>query len=551
MRHIGQMPGLLLLLLATAPPRLAAQGRTMGLIYHDSTKSYQGYTLFAPMEYYLTYLIDNQGRLVHSWDVQMKPSLSAYLLDSGDLLHTAAPGGSGMNIRDWDDSLLWSFIYRGDSFYRHHDVAMLPNGNILSVARRIKSVAEVRAAGRDTAKIYPAGLWTDYLFEVNPTTRQVVWEWHAWDHMVQDFDSTKRNYGVVRDHPELIDLNYGVGGGMERYDFMHLNSVEYNPELDQIITSSRIYCEAWVIDHSTTLEQSRGHTGGRYGRGGDLLYRWGNPQVYRRASPQSHRFYYQHDPHWIADSLPGAGHMLVFNNGYSGRRWSSVEEWAPPVDSPGFYHLGPDSAYGPAEPVWWYRDTVNFYDWYISGCQRLPNGNTLICEGPSGTFFEVTTDSEVVWKYISPVDSNGPMHQGESVPAGANTVFRCYRYGLGYSAFVGRNMTPGDPIEFPPTGTAELGPAGVPAGARLAVSPNPFRTSTAISLQLAANGPAQVLVFDATGRLVRVLSAPRSLLPNPHSLSWDGRDQTGAVVPAGVYFAQAGDGTRQHLVKTR
>jgi hypothetical protein len=211
MKSTIQRLGLLILLLAAAPPRLAAQGRTMGLMYHDSIKSYQGYTLFAPMEYYVTYLIDNEGRLVHSWDAQMKPSLSVYLLDSGDLLHTAAPGSPGMAIRDWDDSLLWSFPYRGDSFYRHHDVAMLPNGNILSVARRIKSVADVRAAGRDTAKIYQRGLWADYIFEVNPSTRQVVWEWHPWDHMVQDFDSTKQNYGVVRDHPELIDLNYGVG----------------------------------------------------------------------------------------------------------------------------------------------------------------------------------------------------------------------------------------------------------------------------------------------------------------------------------------------------
>jgi len=541
---------LALLLLAAVPAQLTAQP-TVGLMYHDSTKSYQGYTLFAPMEYYVTYLIDNEGRLVHSWDAQAKPSLSVYLLENGDLLHTAGPSGSGMKILDWDGNEVWSFPYRGDSFYRHHDVAMLPDGNILSVARRVKSVAEVRACGRDTAKIYPRGLWDDYVFEVNPTTRQIVWEWHTWDHMIQDFDSTKRNYGVVRDHPELIDINYGVGWGGERYDFIHMNSVAYNPELDQVVVSSRIYCEAWVIDHSTTTEQARGHTGGRYGHGGDLLYRYGNPEVYRRATTESHRFYFQHDAQWIADSLPGAGHMLVFNNGYYNWRRSAVEEWAPPMDSLGFYHIAPDSAYGPPQPLWHYRDTVNFYSWYISGCQRMPNGNTLICDGAGGTFFEVTPDSEVVWKYISPVDSHGPMHQGDTVRNEMNTVFRCYRYGPDYPAFEGRNMTPGNPIELPPTGTAEPRPSRTPTGVRLTVSPNPFRASTVLHL---TTGPLDHLttslrIFDAAGRLVRVFHpSPPVPCPSP-PICWDGRDEAGALVPPGVYFVQAA-GARQQLVKT-
>jgi hypothetical protein len=86
---------------------------------------------------------------------------------------------------------------------------------------------------------------------------------------------------------------------------------------------------------------------------------------------------------------------------------------------------------------------------------------------------------------------------------------------------------------------------------RLAVSPNPFRAKTAISLQLTANSPANLSVYDATGRRIRVLSELRSPIPNPYSLSWDGLDQSGAAVPPGVYFVQAGTGVRQQIVKLR
>ena len=51
----------------------------------------------------------------------------------------------------------------------------------------------------------------DSLVEIKPTgktTGEVVWEWHLWDHLVQDHDSTKANFGVVADHPELVDANF-------------------------------------------------------------------------------------------------------------------------------------------------------------------------------------------------------------------------------------------------------------------------------------------------------------------------------------------------------
>ena len=531
------------LLLVAAPLPLAAQ-RTMGLMYHDSTRSYQGYTLFAPMAYTMVYLIDNQGRLVHSWDASRIPDLSVYLLEDGSLLHTTGPDSAGLHIRDWDDNVTWSFDCQGDSFHSNHDAEVLPNGNILLLVSEVKSAATARAAGRDTAELREI-LSSNYIIEVDTSNNEIVWEWHAWDHLIQDFDSTKQNHGVVGEHPELIDINYGkpVILDPDPSNFIHANSVDYNAELDQVITSSLLYSEVWVIDHSTTTEQARGHTGGRYGRGGDLLYRWGNPAAYRRGDSLSHWMFWQHDAQWISDSLSGAGQLLAFSNGGVERQWSQILQWVPPTDSPGFYHLGPDSAYGPREPTWSYRDTVDFYSFYISGCQRLPNGNTLICEGAWGTLFEVTPDSEVVWMYISPVSHKGPLHQGEPMRLNQNPVFRCYRYSPDYPAFEGRNLTPGDPIELPPVGVAEPGPAGVPAGIRLCAAPSTVRRRAKVALSLPGPTDVELAVYDSRGG--RVAALVRGFLPaGEHRLDWDA-----SAAAAGVYFCRLHAGESTSSVK--
>jgi hypothetical protein len=94
------------------------------------------------------------------------------------------------------------------------------------------------------------------------------------------------------------------------------------------------------------------------------------------------------------------------------------------------------------------------YSENISGAQRLPNGNTIICSGGTGQFLEVTPSGEIVWKYVCPVDATGPLKQGASPPADPthagetmNSVFRVYKYALSYPAFAGKTLTPGDFIE--------------------------------------------------------------------------------------------------------
>jgi hypothetical protein len=460
---VGRLYGALVLLMLAVHPAAAVQ--TVGLLLNDSA-SFNGYTLFAPMHYKTTYLIDNNGELCHSWQSNWEPGRSVALLENGHLLHTCfqAPamnpyfpgGGEGGRVEeyDWEGNMVWAYNYSDSMHLQHHEVKQIPSGNVIMIAYDRMLYATAIANGRRPDRLPDSALWPDHIVEVQKTgesTGTIVWEWHVWDHLIQDYDSTKLNYGNVAQHPELIDLNFGDN----RACWNHTNSINYNANLDQIIISVRGNSEVWAIDHSTTTEEARGHAGGRGGKGGDLLYRWGNPQAYRAGSPSDQKLFQQHDGGWIPAGSPGAGHMLIFNNGI-GRGYSSIEEIVPPVDSLGHYYLPPGGHYGPEAPVWSYAATppTSFYSSEISGAQRQPNGNTLICAGIFGDFFEVTTDSQIVWHYINPVTDSGPMWQGDTVRDDIgrpgqkmNAVFKIARYAPDYPGLVGRDLTPRGPIE--------------------------------------------------------------------------------------------------------
>ena len=393
---------------------------------------FNGYTLYAPNRSTTTYLIDICGNTAHTWRSSYQPGHSVYLLKNGNLLHTGnvgnrdfAQGGAGGIIEefDWDGNQLWEYRYSSTEMLQHHDVERLPNGNVLLVAWESKTYNEAVEAGRNPNNLQ-GEMWPDHVVEVKPAYPSggtIVWEWHVWDHLVQDFNASKDNHGVVEDHPELIDVNAGGGGGGPGggIDWLHLNAIDYNAELDQILLSSHNTSEILVIDHDTTTAEAAGHTGGRQGKGGDILYRWGNPQTYDRGTVGDQQLSGQHDTRWIDPGLPGAGNIMVFNNGTNVRR-SAVLEIAPPVDGSGNYDLAPSSAFDPEEPLWSYSAT-GFFAQNISGAHRLPNGNTLICDGPAGEFIEVTADKRVVWRLD-----------------GSDDVFRATRYAPSYPGLAGR-----------------------------------------------------------------------------------------------------------------
>jgi hypothetical protein len=552
---------------------LSADSTTIGLLQNDTNASL-GYNLFESNRARFVYLVDNKGRYIHSWYSSYPPGQSNYLLEDGSLLHSArvgndhfTQGGNGGRVEryDWNGNRVWAYDYSNDLHCQHHDIEPLPNGNVLLVAWELKTRAEAIAAGRDTSKLTANELWPDHVIEVNPANDSIVWQWHVWDHLVQDFDSTKANYGVVANHSELVDVNYTRAGNYSA-DWIHTNAVDYNPQFDQLVVSAHDLGEIWIIDHSTTSAQAAGHTGGNYGHGGDLLYRWGNPEAYRAGTQSDRKFFGQHDARWIEPGLPGAGHMTVFNNGPGrpGGNYSTVDEFIPACDSTGAYSRpAPGSPFGPTAQNWIYKATppASFFSAAISGAHRLPNGNTIICEGNSGYFFEVTHDSQIVWRYLNPQTDSLRLYQGDTIPSGIsdkqNATFRVTRYAPDYPGLAGKDLTPGYPLEryrTPALGLAEATRQPGLARVALNVRPNPAHAGTAVSLQLTAHSPTQISVYDATGRRVRTLATRNSPLAIRQSLVWDCRDASGRLCPPGVYVCRvssAGGTATQKLVLAR
>jgi hypothetical protein len=343
----------------------------------------------------------------------------------------------------------------------HHDFKVLPNGNLIMIVCEYKSLADVIAAGFNPA-LLSASITTnggfmlpDAVYEVQPTPPyggNIVWDWHVWDHLIQDFDSSKNNYGIVSNHVELVNVN---GTGIQIMQFWnHMNAIDYNPQFDQIMLSVRGNSEIWIIDHSTTTAQAAGHIGGTYSKGGDLLYRWGYPQQYKLGTAANEMLWQQHCCTWIPTNCANAGHILIFNNGV-GRGYTSVDEIVPPVDAYGNYSRSAGAAFGPTNLYWTYTNNpaTNFYCSDIGGAEREPNGNTLITHGTHGTFFEVTTNGQSVWEYVNPGTST-PLAQGSAIPpdphmAGQylNEVFKVHRYVTNFAGFANKDLTPRGTVE--------------------------------------------------------------------------------------------------------
>ena len=369
----------------------------------------EGYILLSIVQSKDTILIDNTGRVVNIWESDYYPSNSAYLLENGNLLRTAAVtapensfGFDGqwgfVNGRfeeyTWDGELVNAVEYYSDDYIGHHDFELLPNGNILLAAFERFTEEEALAAGRDPALMPEEGeLWGEKVVEIDRDTGEVVWEWRLWDHLVQDYNPDAENYGVVADNPGKIDMNFHDATQPIDVNYWHINTVDYDPERELIMLSPRTYSEIWIIDHSISTEEARGEAG-------DLLFRWGNPAAYQSGTDADRYLYFPHDPQWILDGYPGAGNILIYDNGGDERPYSVIFEFIPEKDANGDFVMTPGEP-TQAEIVWEYiaDPPEAFFSLLISGAQRQINGNTLITEGLNGRVFEVNPAGEIVWEY--------------------------------------------------------------------------------------------------------------------------------------------------------
>jgi len=379
---------------------------------------FEGYTLFTPLEISVenstTYLINNDQEIINTWTHEFGPASMPYLRPDSSIIYpyrvanpTMVAGGVGGGIQkqSWDGEILWEYTFSDETYQHHHDVEPLPSGNILIIVWEKKTAQEAYDLGRESITNPLNQVWSNAILELNPETGEIEWEWHIWDHLVQDVYPDLDNYGVISDHPELFDINCGdIGidsGGPQgaNADWMHVNSINYNPHLDQIAISSRSQNEIYIIDHSTTTEEAASHSGGNSGKGGDILYRWGNPQNYDRGTSDDKILGWQHGINWIDPEFPGGGNIMIFNNNhYPGSDSSStVIEIKPPMDENGNYIIIDELPYGPIELDWIYNG--DFETPVQGGAFRLPNGNTIVCQTHTSKLIEVTLEGEIVWEF--------------------------------------------------------------------------------------------------------------------------------------------------------
>ena len=182
-----------------------------------------GYTIVEPLRSKDTHLVDLDGKVVHTWPSEYVPAAWVDVYADGTLLrggqkdpdkrvrfHAGGIGGVLEEI-SWDGKVLWTYELATDAMRMHHDIERLPNGNVLVIAWENHTREDAIAHGRDEDKVdEKEGFWPDDVLELKPTRpvgAEIVWQWHAWDHLVQDRDPKKPDYGKLAEKPGRIDIN--------------------------------------------------------------------------------------------------------------------------------------------------------------------------------------------------------------------------------------------------------------------------------------------------------------------------------------------------------
>ena len=354
-----------------------------GLLQIDKARATPGYTLFTPLGLPNTYIIDMNGEVVHQWDLPSDVGNYTYLLENGNLLAAIRtldqnPGlpAKGGHLIEYD----WdgNIVWEHVDALQHHDFRRKANGNTIYAAWKLVSdpVEMAKIPGGMPGEEHEDGIYTDVIREVDPDGN-VVWEWHATDD---------------------LDMNrFPISPVVHRKEFAHTNTV-FVCDNEDVIVNWRYNSTMIRIDYRTK----------------EVVWFYADPSYGQ-----------QHDVQQLEN-----GNILFFGNR------ADVYKYGPETGSEVIEMDPADNS-----EVWRYQGYPrrSFVSWFISGCQRLDSGNTLICEGLWGRLFEVTPEGEMVWEYVSPyfVEHDHPAYTGN------NLVFRCYRHSADSPQI--RNRLPDDP----------------------------------------------------------------------------------------------------------
>jgi hypothetical protein len=363
-------------------------------------QSYGGFTLYSKMNSTKAVLLDSAGLPYHEWTFpsNRRTAYATHMEPGGTLVRSVSgsnssfTGAAAISVAvqkvDWDG--MWCGI---------SPIPLLPmccimtfvrcrTANVLVIAYERMTAAEVTQAGCTLNNV----MYFEKIMEIEPngaSAGNIVWEWRVFDHLVQDVDSTKNNYVTnTADYPHKFNVNY-----KPKRDWMHINSVDYNPVLEQVVFTARYMGELYVVDKSTTTAEAAGNSGGQSGKGGSLLYRWGNPEAYGATGTRFIEL--AHDAHWIPPGFPYAGHISYFNNKGGVGNKTCVDIILPPYNGYQYHHT-PGNSFGPATYTWRHTYSGTAAD-FMGGAQPLDNGNFLVTLPTSGHIYEVDPSDNVVW----------------------------------------------------------------------------------------------------------------------------------------------------------
>ena len=386
-----------------------------------SAQNFNGFALYNAQGSNTAYLIDESQNIAHSWDMNTECNYTVALKENGNLIrgtkvntsvfssgNIAAGGGIVQEISP-DGSIVWEYTYANSDHVSHHDLTLIGD-NVLLTAYEKKSAAELNTAGFNNAS---SEKWPTHFVELEPDGNggaNIIWEWHIWDHMCQDTDLNGPNYvSNISNNPELIDINMiqaqgGPGGG----DWFHVNGVDYNEDLDQIVFSSRFASEIYIIDHSTTTSEAATHSGGNSAMGGDILYRWGNPSNYGMSGTRIINNAV-HDSRWITDDgRPNSGYLQIFNNSGVSNSVSAIDGIDTPWDvATNTYLRTPGQAFEPFSYTTRYECAYSASG--QSASDRMSNGNIYVNASPGGgggggggVMYEVdAVTGQIIWAYTA------------------------------------------------------------------------------------------------------------------------------------------------------
>ncbi len=376
----------------------------LALIPLAARAQFDGFALYNTNNSTTARLINANQQIAYTWNCPSTFSYAMAMKPNGNIVRTAVNSSNAINTAavsglvqelNAQGQVVWSFTYSSADYVTHHDMCLMPNGNVLLLAYARKTLTELQALGyTGSSAKYPSRI-----IEIQPSgsTAQIVWQWEMADRFIQYVDASKPNYLPIAEHPERMNINVaiassgGPGGGI---DWFHENGIDYNAELDQIVFSARYLSEIFIIDHSTSTAEAATHTGGNGGRGGDFLFRWGKPANYGIAGTQRIPAAV-HDAKWVRADAPMAGWLMFVNNNGGGNTTTTIDAINPERDGYS-YPWTPGTVWGPSNYDW--RHTCLAYSSGQSAAEIMPNGD-VFCAISGQYMYEVNSSGTTVWQY--------------------------------------------------------------------------------------------------------------------------------------------------------